>query len=459
MKKNLIKLGALTLSLCVLIPSFALAADGERGGESKKGIEQKSTSQFSLFSSGLATNDLTSGLTPEQLVKNLLGGGVTVQNVKFKGAFHAAGSFSGGDGIIGFNDGIILSSGSISNVIGPNQSDSIADFNGSGGDADLQSLIPGYSVNDATTLEFDFIPENDVISFQYVFASDKYNEYVNSSFNDVFGFFVNGKNMALIPGTSTPVSINNVNGIANSEYFINNDLSDTDATINIEMDGLTKVLFVKAPVKKGEVNHIKMAIGDAGDTSHDSNVFIKAKSFIDQPVNTPPLLSSTNQELTVNEGETASNSGKWSDENPDDNVTLSSSLGTVTKAGENEDGSWEWSYVAKDDLNEYVTVTANDGTDEEETKFNLIVKNVDPIINKLSGSTDSVMMGSEAKLTAKFTDPGVLDTHTAVWDWGDGTTSNGAVTEANGSGSAAGKHLYTKPGVYNVTVTVTDKDN
>ena len=31
------------------------------------------------------------------------------------------------------------------------------------------------------------------------------------------------------------------------------------------MDGLTKVLFVEAPVKKGEVNHIKMAIADAGD--------------------------------------------------------------------------------------------------------------------------------------------------------------------------------------------------
>ena len=64
----------------------------------------------------------------------------------------------------------------------------------------MASLIPGYSINDATVLEFDFIPKNDVISFEYVFASDEYNEYVGSSYNDVFGFFGNGKNMASIPG-------------------------------------------------------------------------------------------------------------------------------------------------------------------------------------------------------------------------------------------------------------------
>ena len=55
-----------------------------------------------------------------------------------------------------------------------------------------------------------------------------------------------------------------------------------------------------------------------------------------------------------------------------------------------------------------------------------------------------------------FTDPDKLDTHTAVWDWGDGTTSAGTVVESNGAGTVGGSHTYATPGVYRVTVTVSD---
>jgi len=164
---------------------------------------------------GLETSDLTTQ-TPEDLVNVLLGGGVAVSNVTYTGTTVSAGTFTGGTGIIGFESGIILSSGSIQNVVGPNTSDGITTMNGLAGDADLAKLIPGFRTFDATVLEFDFVPNNNVISFQFVFASDEYNEYVNTSFNDVFGFFleVNGvkTNVAVVPGTSTPVSINNVNG-------------------------------------------------------------------------------------------------------------------------------------------------------------------------------------------------------------------------------------------------------
>jgi hypothetical protein len=55
-----------------------------------------------------------------------------------------------------------------------------------------------------------------------------------------------------------------------------------------------------------------------------------------------------------------------------------------------------------------------------------------------------------------FTDPDQLDTHTATWDWGDSGTSDGTVTEADGSGTITGSHAYTTPGVYTVSVTVQD---
>ena len=102
-------------------------------------------------------------------------------------------------------------SGAIANVIGPNEEDGITADNDQPGDADLDTLIPGGSTFDACVLTFDFVPQTDVLTFDYVFTSDEYNEYANTEFNDVFGFFVNGQNVALIPGTTTPVAINNVN--------------------------------------------------------------------------------------------------------------------------------------------------------------------------------------------------------------------------------------------------------
>ncbi|MFA9556321.1 choice-of-anchor L domain-containing protein [Evansella sp. AB-rgal1] len=244
---------------------------------------------------GLIVTDMNQ-LTKENLVESLLGEGVTVTNISLKGVDVSSGFFTGGEDIIGFDQGIILSTGSVHNVIGPNTSDTIAYETGLPGDEDLDKLIPGYRTYDATVLEFDFIPEKDSIYFQYVFASDEYNEYVNSSFNDVFGFFINGENEAKLPGTDIVVSINNVNGgepygsdnASNPEFYRNNDI-ESGAPLNTEMDGLTVVLSVEAQVNAGEVNTIKMAIADAGDRDLDSNVFIKAGSFTDRPEEPEPV--------------------------------------------------------------------------------------------------------------------------------------------------------------------------
>jgi len=247
---------------------------------------------------GLVTADLDTGLTPTDLVNTLIGEGVTVSNVAYSGANVAAGTFSGGTGIIGFESGIILSTGNIASVVGPNTADDTTTNNGMPGDADLDSLIPGYATFDAAVLEFDFVPTSDVVTFEYVFGSEEYNEFVNSPYNNVFGFFINGVNCALIPGTSTPVSINNVNGgnpygtdASNPEYYRNNDPNDPGPpTINTELDGLTVVLSVTANVNAGETNHIKLAIADAGDYVLDSDVFIKEASFRTLPAAVPTLM-------------------------------------------------------------------------------------------------------------------------------------------------------------------------
>jgi hypothetical protein len=127
---------------------------------------------------GLTTSDLTSGVTPTDLANAMAGPGVTVSNVTYTGANVAAGTFAGGTGIIGFEDGIMLSSGSIGNAIGPNVDDGITTINGTPGDSDLTALA-GVGTNDAAVLAFDFVPSANTVSFQYVFASDEYNEFVN----------------------------------------------------------------------------------------------------------------------------------------------------------------------------------------------------------------------------------------------------------------------------------------
>ena len=242
----------------------------------------------------MSTADLNA-LTATDLVDALIGGGPnapSISNVTFSGANIAAGTFSGGMETIGFDNGIILSSGNIASVIGPNISDATTTNNGLPGDSDLDGLIPGYTTHDATVLEFDFECEQlQVISFEYVFASEEYNEYVNSPYNDVFGFFVNGVNIALIPSTTTSVAINNVNcgnpynppsGGSYCELFRNNDLSDGGGSIDTEMDGLTVTFYATTNVNPG-INHIKLAIADAGDWILDSDVFIKGESFVCAP--------------------------------------------------------------------------------------------------------------------------------------------------------------------------------
>jgi YVTN family beta-propeller protein/cysteine-rich repeat protein len=229
-------------------------------------------------------------LTPDHLAQTLLGGGggVTVSNVQFTGNPLAGGTFDGGAGSIGLDAGVVLSSGTVAGVAGPNDSDGQSTEFGLLGDADLNTLTSGGATNDAAVLEFDFVPTSSVITFTYVFGSEEYDEYANTGFNDVFGFFVNGTNLALLPDGVTPVTINTVNGgnpsngtgPVNPAFFVGNDCTPRPCGIDMELDGRTVTLELRATVNPGVTNHLKMAIADVSDDSLDSWVFIKAGSFV-----------------------------------------------------------------------------------------------------------------------------------------------------------------------------------
>ena len=226
------------------------------------------------------------------LANALLGGGISISGVSFTGGTSpsSAGFFTGGTASgITIDSGILLTSGSAAGAAGPNNSSGYGASTGTGSDANLASLIPGYSIYDKTLLEFDFTSNGGNLFFNYVFASEEYNEYANTAYNDVFGFFLDGVNLALLPGTTTPVSINNVNGgnpfgtnPQNSQYYINN--AGGIYNNGIQYDGFTTVLQAQALNLGAGSHHIKLAIADAGDSVLDSGVFIQGGSFSDTPV-------------------------------------------------------------------------------------------------------------------------------------------------------------------------------
>jgi hypothetical protein len=238
--------------------------------------------------SDLAVEDLTGLLTPTDLASALVGGGVTVSNVTFTGSPTAAGGFAGGAEVVGFADGFVLSTGAATQLIGPNETDRLATDFGLPGAADLTALA-GHPTHDAVRLAFAFVPSNAEVAFNFVFASDEYNEHVHTPFNDVFAFYVNDTNCALIDGD--PVSINSVNNgnptgdatPVRPDLYINNDLDDGSGGIDTEMDGLTQVLTCTATVEPYEVNTVELALADASDGLVDSAVFVQADSVTTVP--------------------------------------------------------------------------------------------------------------------------------------------------------------------------------
>ncbi len=131
----------------------------------------------------------------------LVGQGVSVSNVTFNGVVANSvhdqiGAFNGANSALGLNTGIVLATGRVPVVTGPNL-DMSASLSPSSiplnqADPDLLRISTTIMLRDQAILEFDFVPIGDTVSFRFVFASEEYPEYVCSMWNDVFGFFLSG---------------------------------------------------------------------------------------------------------------------------------------------------------------------------------------------------------------------------------------------------------------------------
>jgi len=257
------------------------------------GCVKRATSQ-------LVVNNATNSISAVQ--DFLLGSGVQAFNIVYTGNNDQIASFTCANCNLGLPSGVVMSSGNANTAAGPNNAGgSSTAYNVTSADADLNA-ISAVNVFDACILQFDFIPTGDSLVFRFVFGSDEYPEYTNNIFNDSFGFFLSGpgiagpftnmaQNIAIIPNTTVPISINNLNnGNAGTngpceycQYYIHNG-TGAQAPFNssntyIQADGFTTVLEAYSPVQCGETYRIKLAIADGGDASFNSWVFLEANSF------------------------------------------------------------------------------------------------------------------------------------------------------------------------------------
>ncbi len=252
---------------------------------------------ITLLSISSANAQLTvdTTITPLQWVQNFFAGtGVTISNVTYTGANIASGTFNGSASNIGFTSGVLLTNGSVTNAIGPNNLTGITGANGLSGDPDLDSIWAPNISYDASVLEFDFVPSSNNVKFRYIFGSDEYMEYASSIISDGFGVFISGPgisgpysnnstNIALVPGTINPVTINNINLLNSPTYYFDNGNGMGTGTapdgLTIQYDGFTVPLYASVGVLCGQTYHIKIVIADGADDILDSGVFLEAGSF------------------------------------------------------------------------------------------------------------------------------------------------------------------------------------
>lgn len=234
--------------------------------------------------------------TVDAMVGRFVQGCATISNVTYTGENRAIGFFERRtgktDSDFPFKEGIVLSTGQVPDAAGPNSSISKTTQFGTAGDADITS-IGGTTSHDAAVLTFNFVPNASSVTFRYSFGSEEYAEWACSNYNDAFAFYVSGpgitrQNIALIPGTTTPVSIHTVRvggtnqpggstcADQNAAYYV----TVPAGSPTIEFDGRTVVLNATiSGLQPCSTYLMKLVIADVSDDKWDSGVFLEAPSF------------------------------------------------------------------------------------------------------------------------------------------------------------------------------------
>jgi gliding motility-associated-like protein len=237
------------------------------------------------------TISVQTGSSPADIVQSVVSGQTSITITNIDCANSALATFQAGPSSdLGLEKGILLTSGSANGVANPGSFFTSA-FTGTPGDSDLDylSTINGNNStsNDACIVEMDVFASTDEITFEYIFGSEEYPEWVGTTFNDIFAFLVSGpgivgdpmianqENVATLPD-GTFIQINSVNDALNWQYYRDNQDGTSVAYDGLTSDsiGVKKSLTARIATIPCNTYHLKFAIADRGDTAFDSGVFI-----------------------------------------------------------------------------------------------------------------------------------------------------------------------------------------
>lgn len=230
-----------------------------------------------------------------EMAETIFGEGTTIVSASYTGDNNSSGIYSDGDsispGVTPSDTGVMFSTGDLNGVTNSgnggwlwgqqdaNQSSSTTTgSNGPNNNADFNAAA-GTNTYDASYLDVDFIPTGDVMTMQFVFASEEYPEYADGAFQDFVGIWINGTQVEMLVGDGD-IDPNNLNAGSAENLFIDN----TSSQYNTEMDGFTATLTLTIPGNSGEMNSIRVGIADVTDSNYDSTLLIAADSVQTTPV-------------------------------------------------------------------------------------------------------------------------------------------------------------------------------
>jgi hypothetical protein len=196
---------------------------------------------------------------------------------------------TGGTPNMGIDNGVVLVTGNATTAVGPNNNGGF-----SSGTTTLRpdpqiATLTTSNAYDTTSMTFDIIPYGNFLSVRFVFASEEYNEYVCSTFDDAVGIFIKtgtGAYQNIAKVGSSNLTINQVNNgtvgsagslsnaggcnLSNAAFFTSNPPNSP----NLQYDGFTVPIESQIAVIPNTTYTIKIVLADIGDNSFDSAVFI-----------------------------------------------------------------------------------------------------------------------------------------------------------------------------------------
>jgi len=322
----------------------------------------------------LVTNTTT--YTPEQLINNVLVNNpcITISNVTSStgtnfGSTNGIGYFTNTNPTFPLASGIVLSTGNVDNIPGPNTSTLNDGISAWTGDTQLENIISAATgtamiSKNATKLEFDFTSLNEFMSFNFLFASEEYGAF-QCTFADAFAFLLTDletgvtTNLAVVPGTTTPISVVTIRDTANNTSCasVNPDFFDTyfsgasNYSSATNFNGQTVEMTASSTIIPNHPYHIKLVVADRSDNAYDSAVFIKAGSFTSGPpecadkINLVAFVDSNNNG-TQDSGEANFSYGSFviQQNNTGPISNINSPFGTYTVYDANSSNTYDFSF-------------------------------------------------------------------------------------------------------------------